>query len=140
MEIKYLEPTQESGAAFIKRNMTGQIVMLNLLKFKEFADYSQTPDLAPANTITGEEAFQIYIQQTLPFLRKTGGDILFLGKAGQFLIGPQTEQWDFVMLIRQNSVQDFLAFASDAEYLKVLAHRTAALEDSRLLPLTEQTL
>lgn len=42
------------------------------------------------------------------------------------------------MMIRQNSVQDFLAFASNPEYLKIIGHRTAALEDSRLLPLTEQ--
>ncbi|MEO6303022.1 MAG: DUF1330 domain-containing protein, partial [Bacteroidia bacterium] len=39
--------------------------------------------------------------------------------------------------IRQNSVADFIAFASDKEYLKGIGHRTAALEDSRLLPLVE---
>jgi hypothetical protein len=32
----------------------------------------------------------------------------------------------------------FLAFASDQSYLLGMGHRTAALEDSRLLPLVEQ--
>ena len=41
------------------------------------------------------------------------------------------------MLIRQNSLQDFISFSSNEEYQIVLGHRTAALEDSRLLPLVE---
>jgi hypothetical protein len=41
------------------------------------------------------------------------------------------------MLVRQSSMQSFLAFAQDAGYLAGLGHRTAALADSRLLPLVE---
>jgi hypothetical protein len=41
------------------------------------------------------------------------------------------------MLVRQSSVNDFVDFASNEEYLKGIGHRTAALEDSRLLPLVE---
>ena len=62
---------------------------------------------------------------------------MFLGNGGQYLIGPQDELWDLVMLIRQNSLQDFMSFSSNEEYQKVLGHRTAALENSRLLPLVE---
>jgi hypothetical protein len=41
------------------------------------------------------------------------------------------------MLVEQASTAAFLAFASNAEYLAGTGHRTAALEDSRLLPLQE---
>ena len=41
------------------------------------------------------------------------------------------------MLVRQHSVDSFVAFAADDAYLAGLGHRTAALEDSRLLPLVE---
>lgn len=41
------------------------------------------------------------------------------------------------MLIRQSSTQSFLAFASHEGYLSGIGHRTAAIEDSRLLPLAE---
>jgi len=44
------------------------------------------------------------------------------------------------MLVRQASVQAFMAFASNPAYRAGLAHRTAAVEDSRLLPLLEQSL
>ena len=111
--------------------------MLNLLRFRETADYSATPDLRPQTPISGADAFQRYIDHTLPFLRETGGDILFLGKGGKFLIGPEIERWDMVALIRQQSVDSFLSFASNEGYLKGIGHRTAALEDSRLLPLEE---
>ena len=63
--------------------------------------------------------------------------MIFLGRGGAFLIGPTDERWDAAMLIRQSSLASFLAFASNADYLKGLGHRTAALEDSRLLPLVE---
>ena len=137
-EIKsYIDVTQEAGRDFVMRKIPGEIVMLNLLRFRETADYSATPDLCPQTPISGVDAFQHYIDHTLPFLRETGGDIVFLGKGGKFLIGPETERWDMAMLIRQQSVNSFLSFASHEGYLKGIGHRTAALEDSRLLPLEE---
>jgi uncharacterized protein (DUF1330 family) len=111
--------------------------MLNLLRFRAVADYSASPALAPATPISGAEAFARYIAHTMPYLRRSGGDLLFLGEGGRFLIGPADERWDQVMLVRQSSVQSFMAFATDAAYLAGLGHRTAALEDSRLLPLVE---
>jgi hypothetical protein len=41
------------------------------------------------------------------------------------------------MLVRQHSVESFMAFGTHKAYLAGLGHRTAAIEDSRLLPLSE---
>ena len=136
-EQRFLEVSQEAGAAFFSRNISGPVTMLNLLRFREVADYSAHPELMSDEPITGAAAYQKYIDYTLPFLKKTGGDLVFLGKGGKYLIGPQEEQWDLVMLVRQNSVSDFMAFSSNEAYLIGMGHRTAALEDSRLLPLVE---
>jgi hypothetical protein len=119
------------------RQIQGSLVMLNLLRFRAIADYSAAPELAPASPITGVEAFQRYVEHTLPHLRATGGELMLLGAGGHFLIGPEAERWDQVMLVRQASVKAFMAFAEHAPYLAGLGHRTAAVEDSRLLPLTE---
>jgi hypothetical protein len=137
MTVRFLDVTQEAGAALFARNITGEVIMLNLLRFRDVADYSANPELMPPDPISGAEAFQKYIDHTLPFLKESGGDVVFLGKGGRYLIGPQEEQWDFVMLIRQNSLSDFLAFSSNQDYLAGLGHRTAALEDSRLLPIVQ---
>ena len=94
MESTCLYPTREAGRDFILRKIEGPIVMLNLLRFRETADYSATPVLNPAKPISGREAYDIYVRLTLPFLKESGGDILFLGKGGHFLIGPENEYWD----------------------------------------------
>jgi hypothetical protein len=133
----YLEPTQESGRAFLARSISGSVVMLNLLRFRDTADYSATPTLSPEEPISGAAAYRLYIEHTLPHLHKSGGELIFLGMGGGFLIGPTSERWDAAMLVRQRSVGDFMAFASNPDYLEGMGHRTAALEDSRLLPLIE---
>lgn len=138
--VHYLRPTWEAGRDFATRSMHGELVMLNLLRFREVADYSAVPWLNPAKPISGKEAFQRYIAHTLPYLRESGGDLLFLGEGGHFLIGPLGERWDMVMLVQQQSVASFLAFASHEAYLEGVGHRTAALEDARLLPISEALL
>jgi uncharacterized protein (DUF1330 family) len=137
MTERFLEVSQEAGAALFARNISGEVVMLNLLRFRDVADYSANPELMPSVPISGAEAYQKYIDHTLPFLKESGGNLVFLGKGGKYLIGPQEEQWDLAMLVRQNSLSDFIAFSSNQEYLTGMGHRTAALEDSRLLPLVE---
>ena len=137
MRERYLEVSQESGAELFARNIEGPVMMLNLLQFRDVADYSANPELMPPEPISGEEAFQKYIDHTIPFLKRSGGSLVYLGKGGKYLIGPQEEQWDLVMLVQQNSLSDFMAFSSNQEYISGLGHRTAALEDSRLLPIVE---
>src|SRR3989338_6881858 len=101
--------------------------MLNMLRLREIADYSGSPELAPETQISGREAFQKYIDHTMPFLKESGGELLFLGDGGEFFIGPSNEQWDVVMLIKQSSIESFFAFASNSEYLGGIGHRTAAI-------------
>jgi uncharacterized protein (DUF1330 family) len=137
MENYFLEPSQESGAALVRRNISGEVIMLNMLRLRETADYTDSPELAPEKQISGREAFQKYIDHTMPFLKKSGGELLLLGNGGKYFIGPSDEQWDIIMLVKQSSVESFFAFASDSEYLAGVGHRTAAILDSRLLPVVE---
>jgi len=135
MNKNYLEPNQEGINELFSRNIKGEFVMLNFLRFRTVADYSATPELAPDKDISGKEAYQLYIDHTLPFLKESGGDIIFLGEGGGYMIGPRDERWDLVMLIRQKSLDVFKMFASNSEYLAGFGHRQAGIEDSRLLPL-----
>lgn len=134
-QARYIEPTREAGGAFLGRNLAGEIVMLNLLRFRALADYAATPELAPATEITGAAAYRLYVEHTLPHLRRAGGDISFVGTGGPFLIGPPDARWDIAMLVRHRSVDDFMSFAANDDYLAGIGHRIAAVEDSRLLPL-----
>ena len=139
MTERYLTTSPDAAKIFASRNLRGAFTMINLLRFRLVADYSATPDLAPEGKISGRAAYQKYIDHTLPLLRKTGGDISFVGAGGRYMIGPPDARWDLVMMIRQNSLESFQRFASNSEYLAGFGHRQAALEDSRLLPLEEIT-
>lgn len=133
----YIDATPESGKAFLDLNIEGTVTMLNLLKFKDEADYSHAKHLAPDTPISGREAYQIYIRHVKTLLEKVEAEIVYFGKGGRFVIGPKDEVWDAVILIKHQSVAHFMAFAQDDDYTKIAGHRGAALADSRLLPSTQ---
>ena len=133
----YIHPQEEAGKQFyMDFHQKGEIVMLNLLKFKPIADYTGMEALKPEGEVTGEEAYKLYMQYTRPHLKEAGSRLLFSGSSGNFLIGPEQERWDLALLVAHQSVAKFIAFSQNEAYLKTAGHRTAALEDSRLLPMT----
>ncbi|CUU59890.1 DUF1330 domain-containing protein [Frankia sp. CcI49] len=136
----YLDPSDENARLFFARGIEGPFTMLNLLRFRDWADYSAHPDLAPPEPIPGHLAYDRYVRHTLPYLAASGGSVEFFGVGGHPFVGPTDERWDLVMLIRQGGVADFLAFASNEGYLAGVGHRTAALADSRLIPLVDRPL
>jgi hypothetical protein len=135
-----LQPSEANGAAVFRNRIEGPVVMLNLLRFRAVADYSASPEIAPDAPVSGRDAFDIYIRHTLPHLRASGGELLFLGSGGPFLIGPEGQGWDCAMLVRQASLEAFVSHAVNEAYMAGIGHRTAALADSRLLPLVERSI
>lgn len=138
--MTHLAPNEASAIAMLARAIPGPVVMLNLLRFRETADYAAAPELSPARPISGAEAFGLYIRHTLPHLRASGGDLLFYGTGGPWLVGPEGERWDAAMLVRQTSVAAFLAHAQNDALMAGAGHRTAALIDARLLPIAPDQL
>jgi len=134
----FLEPAQASGRELMLRGIQGEVVMLNLLRFREMADYSATPALEPPAPISGAAAYDLYVKHTLPHLLESGGALEFMGEGGPFLIGPPEERWDAVLLVRHRSLETFMAFAQNEAYLDGMGHRLAAISDSRLLPLVRK--
>ena len=138
MNNKYINATEVNGKEFyLDFLQKGKIVMLNLLKFKLKANYTNLQLIQPQKGITGEEAYKLYTDNTLEELNKIGSRILFYGENKNFLIGPDSEKWDAVLLVEHHSVQKFMEFSQSKAYLNNVRHRTAGLEDSRLLPTTE---
>ena len=113
----------------------GKIVMLNLLKYKPMADYTGIAVSNIQKDKTGKETYQYYKKQVEKIFEKTKvGSILYYGESQDFLIGPQDEKWDAVILVEYASVDVFVDFVESEAYQKVTGHRKASLEDSRLLP------
>jgi hypothetical protein len=136
----FLDPSDRNVVALLGRQISGPITMLNLLRLRATADYSGSPNLAPIAPISGREAYDRYIEHTLPYLGATGGEVFYMGIGGNYLIGPDGQGWDLAIMVRQKSLEDFLSFASNDGYLKGVGHRTAAVWDSRILPLVDAAL
>lgn len=104
------------------------VVMLNLLRFSDKAHYEEG-----ASELSGQEAYGEYIKGAMPCIKAVGGELIWSGSAKGAFIAPQGEQWDQVLLIRYPAIESFLEMIGSDEYKAVVGHRTAALDDSRLV-------
>ena len=123
------QPRREQIAALLENDKGGPIRMLNLLKFKEFADYGDGND----TEISGAEAYQLYAAEVVPIISKTGGEVVFSGQANTLVIGDGELEWDMVSIVEYPSVAAFLGMTSSEEYQKIHVHREAGLEHQLLV-------
>jgi hypothetical protein len=62
----HLEPSDKNARRLFERGIEGPVTMLNLLRFREEADYAELPQLAPPSPISGRAAYDLYVRHTLP--------------------------------------------------------------------------
>ncbi|MEM1110536.1 MAG: DUF1330 domain-containing protein [Pseudomonadota bacterium] len=132
MSISYIEP--ESGAIerFVSEYPAGApVVMLNLLRFREQADYGERSEAA----CSGLEAFGRYGEAVAPLLAERGAELVWQGSQAAMLIGPDDKDWHLVALMRYPSAASFVDMISSEDYQAIVHHRQAALLDSRLIAL-----
>ncbi len=105
---------------------TRPVVMLNLLRFAEVANYADETD------ISGREAYARYGGEASVKVRQAGGEVLYAGAVVAPVIGPADELWDQILIVKYPSFNAFLQMIMDPAYQKITIHRSAALADSRL--------
>jgi uncharacterized protein (DUF1330 family) len=106
------------------------VVMINLLRYRQQADYGSHPGFEPCS---GRDAYGRYVTHATQFVAAVGGGLVWQGSPRAVLIGPPQEHWDSALLVRYPSKAAFIAMVSDPAYQAITVHRTAALEDSRLI-------
>ena len=126
-----IDPSADQVRALRDAGPDGPVVMLNLLKFREQANY---PAGSPHPPCSGAEAYRRY--QTA-FVETVGNvsraEVVWEGKIDRTFIGDASEDWDKCLLVRYPSRQHFLAMMADATYREALVHRYAGLERTVLL-------
>jgi uncharacterized protein (DUF1330 family) len=126
-----VEPTADGIAALAALpGEDGAIVMINLLRYRERAVY---PDGFEAEPCSGREAYGRYGEVALQRIGTVGGSILWMGGVAATVIAPEGEGWDDAVLVQYPSRQAFLEMIAQPEYQAAAPHRSAALEDSRLI-------
>ena len=134
----YVNSTPEAYQAMQELPADQPLDMLNLIRFRESADYPAGSDFAKQN-MSGLQAYMEYGRHSSPILEKVGGRTIYNGIPQLSLIGPKHESWDAIFIISYPNAQAFLAFVNDPEYKKHAFHRKAAVADSRLIRLLPQS-
>lgn len=125
MEVKNaVMPNEDQIKEFSEQGEDKPIYMVNLLKFKEKANY---PDKRETD-LTGEEAFAIYAEEVAGHLEKVGGKPLFGGEVERLMLGEVEDLWDKVAIAMYPSRKAMLQMINDPDYIVSAQHRVAGLE------------
>lgn len=119
-----LMPEPEQAKAFFLGEQNGPMVMVNLLKFKDKAEYpdGSNPDM------TGRAAYAIYGAAVMKCLEMVGGKGLFSADVTGLMLGEVEELWDMVALAYYPSPQAMMAMVGLPEYQGIEVHRFAGLK------------
>ena len=125
MEVKnQVTPDMSVVQQFFGTEESGPFAMLNLLKFKEKAEYEDGSEAS----ISGREAYLQYGAVASQCIQKVGGRSIFAGQVSGLLLGEIEENWDMVALVEYPSLKAFQTMMTLPEFQAASRHRSAGLE------------
>lgn len=110
------------------------ILMVNLLKFKDKAEYED----GRATNLTGREAYEIYVTETREHLANVGAELILGGEVSGLLLGEVEELWDAFGVARYPSRKAMIAMARNPAYIESEKHRAAGLAGQLNIEVSEQ--
>ena len=123
------QPRPEQIAELAKKRPEGDLYMLNLLKFKERAEYADGRE----TDLAGEQAYLTYGAEVQKIIEGFGGGLVFGGRANVLLIGDGELEWDWVAIMRYPSFDHFTRMVESPEYQAIHVHRDAGLDHQVLI-------
>ena len=129
-----IDPTRPQFDAFKALPRDTPIQMLNLIRLRPLADYPEGhPDQGKG--LTGLDAYRAYGRESAEVFARVGGRQIWAGRPETVVTGPEDERWDLAFIAEYPNAAAFLAMVTDPGYREVVKHRTAGVEDSRLIRL-----
>ena len=116
-------PNEEQLAGFLEGDTETPIKMVNLLTFKDKAEYADGRE----TNLSGKEAYEIYTTEVQGHLEKVGGKSIFFGEVQRLMLGEVEELWDWVAIAEYPSRKAMLEMIMNSEYQKSEEHRSAGL-------------
>ena len=116
-------PNEKQMEEFLEEGNDEPIFMVNLLKFKEKAEY---PDKRETD-LSGKEAYAIYGAEVVKHLEKVGGKPIFGSDVIRLMLGEVEELWDQVAIAMYPNRKAMLKMISDPDYIESAQHRVAGL-------------
>ena len=131
--VNKVTPSQEQIEGFMAPGRNGPIYMLNLLTFKEKAEYSDGRD----TDLTGADAYAIYSAEVVEHLANVGGDLMFSAAVERLMLGEVEDLWDAAAIATYPSRKAMLEMMSSPAYQASAVHRTAGLAGQLNIELVE---
>ena len=119
-----LTPNEQQIKEFTEGDIDTPIYMVNLLKFREKAEYEDKRN----TDLSGEEAYAIYGMEVIEHLKKVGGKTIFSGVISRLMLGEVEGLWDWIAIARYPSRKAMLKMITDPSNLESEKHRSAGLE------------
>ena len=116
-------PNKEQIKGFMEPASEEPICMVNLLKFKEKAEYEDGRD----TDLTGREAYALYEEGVKKLLQEIGGGIGFEGDVERLALGEVEELWDVVGLAVWPSRGAMFEVMQSPDMQAISVHRSAGL-------------
>lgn len=116
-------PRPEQAAAFFGGVEDGPFCMVNLLKFKEKAEYEDGSDA----DLSGREAYLRYGSAVQACLASVGGRSHFSAMVTDLLLGEADELWDMVAIAEYPTRAAMMQMVQSPEYQAIEKHRKAGL-------------
>ena len=131
--VNKVAPTEEQMEGFLEPGRDGPIYMLNLLKFKEKAEYADGRE----TVLSGAEAYAIYGQEVIQHLQKVGGAPMFSAGVERLMLGEVEELWDTAAIAMYPSRKAMREMIMSPEYQASALHREAGLAGQLNIELVE---
>ena len=132
MASSFIDPSPANFQAFKDLPRDEPIHMLNLLEYREQAEYPQGHEHAGKGW-SGRRAYEEYGKTSGPIFRRVGGTIVWRGSFQTMVTGPDAKRWHDGFVAQYPNAGAFFEMIKDPEYQQAVVNRTAALVDSRLM-------
>jgi uncharacterized protein (DUF1330 family) len=116
-------PNQDQIKGFMAPGSGGPIYMVNLLRFKDKAEYED----GRKTDLTGAQAYGLYSEAVTKLLVKFGGAGMFSAAVSRLAIGEVEDLWDKVAIAMYPSRAAMMDMMRSEEMREIGVHRTAGL-------------
>lgn len=124
-----LYPTADRIADLMAETSDKPITMLNLLKFRERAQYAD----GRASDLSGRDAYMLYGAKMQRVVEREGGRMVFSGEIMSLVIGTVEQMWDVAALVEYPSSTAFARIVTSPEVAAIGVHRAAGLAGQLLI-------
>lgn len=121
--VNKVMPDEAQLAGFLEPDDGSPIYMVNLLKYKDKAEYADGRE----TSLSGREAYHLYSDGVKKCLEKVGGKVDFAGSVRRLALGTVEELWDDIAIAMYPSRAAMLQMMQLPEMQEIGPHRAAGL-------------